>query len=87
MRTVPGIKRRDRNSKSFNGRTIAKKRSIVTDNVAKTEPKRNVCVRPKAIGMIGAYRWFYQIKNAKCIKCSKTNSRKISFLACKYAIS
>ena len=56
MSTVPGIKRRDRNSKSFKGKTMAKKRSIVTDNVAKTEPRRNVCVRPKAIGMIGAYR-------------------------------
>ena len=54
MSTVPGIKRRDKNSKSFKGKTIAKKRSIVTDSVAKTDPNRNVCVRPKATGMICA---------------------------------
>ena len=77
MSTVPGIKRRDRNSKSFKGKTMAKKRSIVTDNVAKTEPRRNVCVRPKAIGMIGAYRWFYQMKNKKCMKFFKSIKRVI----------
>ena len=54
MRTVPGINRRERNSKSFKGKTIAKKRSIVTDNVARTDPRRNVCVRPNAKGIIGA---------------------------------
>ena len=35
-----------RYSKSFNGNTIAKKRSIVTDNVARTDPNRNVFVSP-----------------------------------------
>ena len=40
--TVPGINRRDRNNKSLSGKTIAKKRSIVTDNVARTDPKRKV---------------------------------------------
>ena len=62
---------------------MAKKRSIVTDNVARTEPKRNVCVRPKAIGMIGAYRWFYKIKNEKCMKCFMAN-KIIRFIACEY---
>ena len=43
---VPGINHRLTHLTSLSGRTMAKKRSKVTDNVARTDPSRNVSVNP-----------------------------------------
>ena len=46
MMTLPGINHRFSLRTFLSGKTMAKNRSNVTDNVARTDPRRNVKVKP-----------------------------------------